>query len=108
MVKLLEPFETITRRLSGATYPTLNMIHPYMYMLKQMFAPKIQENETLESYFNLIYGSFTFENTNEEELNLNDEFSFISDDDDNIPTAGNRQHWQYTYQQFRERMRNRG
>jgi len=40
IVKLLEPFEAMTRRLSGGKYPTLNMVHPYMCTLKRMFAPR--------------------------------------------------------------------
>ncbi len=105
MVKLLEPFETITRRLSGAKYPTLNMVHPYIYMLKRTFAPKIQENETIDSYLDLVYGPLMPENV-EDDVDVEDDSSSISDDNDDILTAGNQQHWQYAKQQFREQMRN--
>ncbi|GBC18086.2 zinc finger BED domain-containing protein 1-like [Rhizophagus irregularis DAOM 181602=DAOM 197198] len=72
MIKLLEPFETITRRLSGGKFPTLNMVHPYMCMLKRMFAPRANENETVESYLELIYGPLIPEN---EEENAEDDIS---------------------------------
>lgn len=93
MVKLLERFETITRRLSGGKYPTLNMVHPYMCMLKRMFAPRANENETENSYLELIYGPLSAENKEE---NVEDDVSDSSSvsDDDGVPTAGNR-HWRY-------------
>ncbi|CAG8655821.1 9785_t:CDS:2, partial [Scutellospora calospora] len=78
MIKLLEPFEAITRRLSGATYPTLNMVHPYIYTLKQVFALRIEEGETIDSYLDLIYGPLVSEDelenddnsdSNEQEIN---------------------------------------
>ncbi|GBC47674.2 zinc finger BED domain-containing protein 1-like [Rhizophagus irregularis DAOM 181602=DAOM 197198] len=72
MIKLLEPFETITRRLSGGKFLTLNMVHPYMCMLKRMFAPRANENETVESYLELIYGPLIPEN---EEENAEDNIS---------------------------------
>jgi hypothetical protein len=96
MVKLLEPFEIITRRLSGGKYPTLNMVHPYMCMLKQMFAPRANENETVESYLELIYGPLIPENEEENAVDDISDSSSISSDDD-ISTAGN-QHWQHTHQ----------
>ena len=105
MIKLLEPFETITRRLSGATYPTLNIIHPYIYMLKRFFAPEASKNETVDSYLDLIYGPLILENSDNEE-NIEDYSSSISDDDNDYPSAGNRQHWQNAQQQFREQIRN--
>ena len=98
MVKILEPFESITRRLSGSSYPTLNLVHPYMCMLKRMFAPRADENETIDSYLDLVCGP-TSEDVDDN--NLSD-----SDSDDDFPTAGNRQHWQHSYRQFREQMQN--
>lgn len=106
MVKLLEPFEIITRRLSGAKYPTLNMVHPYMYMLKRAFAPRIQENETIDSYLELIYGPLISEGA--EDVDVEDDSSSVSEEDDDIPTAGNRQQWQSVKQEFRNEMRNKG
>ncbi|CAG8752634.1 7185_t:CDS:2 [Rhizophagus irregularis] len=100
MIKLLEPFETITRRLSGGKFPTLNMVHPYMCMLKRMFAPRANENETVESYLELIYGPLIPENEEENaEDDISDSSSVSSDDD--IPTAGN-QHWQHTQSQIED------
>ncbi|CAB4483471.1 unnamed protein product [Rhizophagus irregularis] len=105
MIKLLEPFETITRRLSGGKFPTLNMVHPYMCMLKRMFAPRANENETVESYLELIYGPLIPEN---EEENAEDDISDSSSVSrhDDIPTAGN-QHWQHTQSQSQGRGRGR-
>jgi hypothetical protein len=106
MIKLLEPFETITRRLSGGKYPTLNMVHPYMCMLKRMFAPRADENETVDSYLELIYGPLIPENEEENaEDDISDSSSVSSDDD--IPTAGN-QHWQHTRSQSQGRGQGRG
>lgn len=97
MIKLLEPFETITRRLSGGKYPTLNMVHPYMCLFKRMFAPRDNENETIDSYLELIYGPLIPEN---ESGNFEDDASDSSSvsSDDNVPTAGN-QHQQHNHQQ---------
>src|SRR3954467_12384400 len=106
MVKLLEPFETITRQLSGEKYPILNMVHPYMCMLKRMFAPRNNENETLNSYLELVYGPLIPENGSE---NVEDETSDISDSssissDDDFLTAGNQHaHYQQRRSQGCER-----
>ncbi|RIA80225.1 hypothetical protein C1645_839091 [Glomus cerebriforme] len=100
MVKLLEPFEIITRRLSGSTYPTLNIVHPYICMLKRMFAPK--ESETIDTYLDLVYGPISGDI---DEDNVKDNSSDLNSDDDNFPTAGNQQQWQQSYQQFRGQMR---
>src|SRR5688572_7444425 len=90
MVKLLEPFEAITRRLSGGKYPTLNMVHPYMCTLKRMFAPRANENETVNSYLDLIYGPLIPKNEENVEDDASDSSSVSNDDD--IPIAGNK-HW---------------
>ena len=91
MVKLLELFETITWQLSGAKYPILNMVYLYIYMLKRIFALKIQENETIDNYLDLVYGSLMPENV-EDEVDVEDDSSSINDDDDDISTTENRQH----------------
>ncbi|CAG8658666.1 9096_t:CDS:2, partial [Gigaspora rosea] len=39
MISLLEPIERITRKICGAMYPTINLINPYMDLLKNFFAP---------------------------------------------------------------------
>ncbi|CAG8793245.1 5994_t:CDS:1, partial [Dentiscutata erythropus] len=69
-------------------YPTLNLIHPYIYMLKQMFAPKIEQNKTVDSYIDLIYGSLIQDNILKSAKDNND-LSSTSDNND-APTAGNR------------------
>src|SRR5579862_6946841 len=88
MIVTLEPFETLTCKVSGAKFPTLSLVVPYMYILKNNFAPN-EENETLETYLNLVYGS------NGEEVD-----SEMVSDDEYIPSGGTRQHWQYSHRQF--------
>ena len=91
MVKLLEPFEIITWQLSDEKYSTLNMVHPYMCMLKRMFAPRNNENETLNSYLELVYEPLIPKNGSKNvEDNASDtsDSSSISSDDD-FPTAEN-------------------
>lgn len=95
MTKLLKPIETVTRHLCGAEYPTLNLVYPYMELLKKAFAPK--DNDTIETYINLIYG---------EENNENDNDYDDYEVDNDIPNAGTRQHWQYAHRQFRQKMKN--
>lgn len=92
MVNLLEPIENVTRHLCGAIYPTLNLVHPYMVLLKKKFAPNSEGNETVNTYLDLIYGE-NYEENDENEI------------DDDIPAAGTRQQWQYAHRQFRQRMR---
>jgi hypothetical protein len=92
----LEPIEIVTRHLCGAKYPTLNLVHPYMESLKKRFAPRPNENETIDTYLNLIYGEGDEENDDDEST------------DDDIPAAGNRQQWQYAHRQFNQRMSTRG
>src|SRR5277367_2196136 len=89
MVKLLGPIEKVTRRLCGAEYPTLNLVHPYMELLKKGFAPK--NEETVDTYIKLIYG--------EKYKDDDDEI------DDDIPTAGARQHWQHAHRQFHQKIK---
>lgn len=91
MMKLLEPIERVTRRLCGAEYPTLSLVYPYMELLKKKFAPK--DNESVQTYINLIYGE-----------SYEDDDDSVTDDD--IPTAGARQHWQYAHRQFCQKMKN--
>ncbi|CAG8643892.1 15880_t:CDS:2, partial [Cetraspora pellucida] len=43
MVNLLEPIERVTRRLCGAKYPTMNLVYPYIELLKKRFALKSDE-----------------------------------------------------------------
>ncbi|PKC75121.1 hypothetical protein RhiirA1_387590 [Rhizophagus irregularis] len=70
-----------------------------------MFAPRANENETVESYLELIYGPLIPEN---EEENAEDDISDSSSVSrhDDIPTAGN-QHWQHTQSQSQGRGRGR-
>ncbi|CAG8716390.1 817_t:CDS:2 [Dentiscutata erythropus] len=72
-VDLLGLIERVTRCLCSAKYPTINLVYPYMELLKKRFAPKT--NETVETYLKLIYRKV------ENKENESDE------SDDNIPTA---------------------
>ena len=94
-VKLLEPIEVVTRHLCGANYPTLNLVHPYMESLKKNFRQELIKMK-LDLYLNLIYGEGYEENDDDEII------------DDDIPTAGSRQQWQYAHRQFYQRMSERG
>src|SRR3954453_9657726 len=82
------------------------MVHPYMCMLKRMFAPRNNENETLNSYLELVYGPLIPENGSE---NVEDKASDTSDSssissDDDFPTAGNQHaHYQQRRSQGHER-----
>ncbi|RGB29705.1 hypothetical protein C1646_672266 [Rhizophagus diaphanus] len=91
MMKLLEPIERVTRHLCGAEYPTLSLVYPYIELLKKKFAPK--DNESVQTYINLIYGE-----------SYEDDDDSVTDDD--IPTAGAHQHWQYAHRQFCQKMKN--
>ncbi|RIA87362.1 hypothetical protein C1645_827890 [Glomus cerebriforme] len=54
---------------------------------KMIFVPKTSENETVDSYLDLIYGPLIPKSADEEEI-IEDDLSSISDDDD-YPSAGN-------------------
>ncbi|CAG8785566.1 12973_t:CDS:2, partial [Dentiscutata erythropus] len=56
------PCELVTRHISGATYPTISLIYPYMHLLKKKFAPT--DNHTIEDYMDLVYGLALSENMN--------------------------------------------
>src|SRR6266498_4159726 len=94
MIVILELFESMTHKFSGAKYPTLSLIFPYIYILKNHFAPNEEENEILDTYFSLIYSSNDEENSD------------IASDDEYIPSGGTRQHWQYSHRQFHQRREN--
>ena len=76
-MKLLGLIEKVTRRLCSAEYPTLNLIYPYMELLKKEFASK--NDDTVDTYINFIYGDNYEEND-------------CSEVDDDILTAGVCQH----------------
>ncbi|CAG8653570.1 14525_t:CDS:2 [Racocetra persica] len=101
MVKLLSPFEKITRRICGATYCTLSLVHPYIGILKKSFEPNYENGETYNTYLNLVYGTQS-ENDDEEEVEESDS---STSEEDETPSGGSRQHWQYAHRQFRQQMR---
>ncbi|CAG8455768.1 21917_t:CDS:2, partial [Cetraspora pellucida] len=69
------------------TYPILNLVYPCIYILKQIFAPKIEENETVDSYLDLIYSPLTKDDILE---STEDDDSSSTSDDNDIPTAENK------------------
>ncbi|CAG8810135.1 6848_t:CDS:2, partial [Cetraspora pellucida] len=69
----------------------------------QMFAPKIDQNETVNSYIDLIYGPLIQDNILENAKD-NDDSSSTSDDND-ILTAGNQRHLKRAYQQFKQQIK---
>ncbi|CAG8560488.1 3157_t:CDS:2 [Dentiscutata erythropus] len=89
MVDLLKLFEEITRHVCGSKYPTLNLVYPYIRILKNKFALISENGESLESWIDLIYGL--------EDPDTNDDSSLSSNNEADIPSAGNRQQWQYTH-----------
>lgn len=93
---MLAPFEKITRRISGANYPTFSMIHPYIEILKRSFAPRSDQGETKQLYLDLVYGC-TFDDDGSTDSSISD--------DNSIPSGGTRQHWQYAHRQFRQHMK---
>ncbi|CAG8538662.1 24407_t:CDS:2 [Gigaspora rosea] len=99
MIDLLSPFEMVTRRICGAKYPTLNLVYPCIEVLKKKFQPQPEKNETYDSYLTLIYGELN-ENlsnrSNIEEISDTDDSSSVSEDE-NISSAGKRQHWQFAH-----------
>jgi len=65
-------------------------------MLKWIFASKIENNETVDTYLDLIYGTLIISENmredGEEEKNIEEESddSSSTNDDNDIPTVGNR------------------
>ncbi|CAG8663355.1 16000_t:CDS:2 [Cetraspora pellucida] len=69
-----------------------------------MFAPRVENDETIDSYLDIIYGPLIVENSLENIDNSSDSSS--TSDNDDIPTAGNRRHWRHVSQQFKQQMKN--
>ncbi|RIB24779.1 hypothetical protein C2G38_2139097 [Gigaspora rosea] len=89
MINLLKPFKEITRHFSGSKYPTINLIYPYVRMLKNKYAPVDERGEYVEDWLALIYGP---------SLESSDDNTYISSsDEDSIPSGGNRKQWQYAH-----------
>ncbi|RIB15386.1 hypothetical protein C2G38_2319598 [Gigaspora rosea] len=106
MIDLLSPFEMVTRRICGAKYPTLNLVYPCIEVLKKKFQPRPEKNETYDSYLTLIYGELNENLSNQsniEEISDTDDSSSVSEDE-NISSAGKRQHWQFAHRQFKQIM----
>ncbi|CAG8461934.1 28550_t:CDS:2 [Racocetra persica] len=108
LVDVLKPFEEITRHFSGSKYPTINLIYPYICMLKNKYAPRVENGESFEKWIALIYGSLP-ENSKQISENLSDDDTSISSGDEaNIPAAGTRQQWQYAHRSIHSRGRGQG
>ncbi|CAG8808221.1 2773_t:CDS:2, partial [Dentiscutata erythropus] len=88
------PFEEITRHICGSKYPTLNLVYPYIQTLKNKFAPKSENSESYEAWITLIYGS--------EDSDTSNNSSISSDNEADIPSAGNRQQWQYVHRKLED------
>ncbi|CAG8851083.1 31734_t:CDS:2, partial [Gigaspora margarita] len=89
MVGILKPFEEMTRHFSGSKYPMINLIYPYVCMLKNKYAPVVERGKSVENWLDLIYRS-SLESSNQDT-------SISSGDEDSIPSAGNRKQWQYAH-----------
>ncbi|CAG8655619.1 21904_t:CDS:2, partial [Gigaspora rosea] len=93
MVEVLKPFEEITKHVCGAKYPTMNLVYPYIRILKNKYAPIAEKGESIESWLDLIYGASI-----EDSKQISDSDTSISSDDKaNILSAWNRKQWQYAY-----------
>ncbi|CAG8813227.1 40466_t:CDS:10, partial [Gigaspora margarita] len=100
VVNILKPFEEITRHFSGSKYPTMNFIYPYVRMLKNKYFPLIGNDESVEDWIALIYGSSSESSDNDK--------SVSSGDEGNIPLAGNRKQWQYSHRSVYRQGRGQG
>ncbi|CAG8786878.1 10801_t:CDS:1, partial [Racocetra fulgida] len=96
------PFEIVTHHICGAKYPTLNLVHLYIEILKKKFQPWFEKGEMFDSYLTLIYGELEdlSNQTNIEKLSDTDDLSSASKDK-NILSADKRRYWQFTYYQFK-------
>ncbi|CAG8802561.1 8561_t:CDS:2, partial [Dentiscutata erythropus] len=94
IVNLLKPFEEITRHICESKYPTLNLVYPYIRTLKNKFMPKSENSESYEAWITLIYGS--------EDSDTSNNSSISSDNEADIPSAGNRQQWQYVHRKLED------
>ncbi|CAG8606577.1 6738_t:CDS:2 [Dentiscutata erythropus] len=97
MVKILKPFEEITRHVCSAKYPTINFVYPYVRMLKNKYAPIAEKDKSIESWLDLIYRP----SSDFEEI-ANSDTSVSSDDEADIPSAGSKKQWQYTHAHQKE------
>ncbi|CAG8712689.1 9234_t:CDS:2, partial [Scutellospora calospora] len=46
MVEVLKPFEEITRHICGTKYPMMNLVYPYIRMLKNKYALIAEKSES--------------------------------------------------------------
>ncbi|CAG8785135.1 3148_t:CDS:2, partial [Cetraspora pellucida] len=93
MVEVLKLFEEVTRHICGAKYPTMNLVYPYIRMLKNKYAPVAKKGKSVEAWLDLIYGSLS----EDSDQIANSDTSVSSDDEADIPSAGNRKQWQYAH-----------
>ncbi|CAG8768143.1 15712_t:CDS:2 [Cetraspora pellucida] len=83
---MLAPIEKITRRISGADYPTFSAVYLYIEILKKSFVSQLNKGETKQQYLNLIYGY-----NSDKDKSTDDSSSSVSDDND-TPSCGTRRH----------------
>ncbi|CAG8692275.1 39194_t:CDS:2, partial [Gigaspora margarita] len=91
VIDLLKSFEEMTRLFCGTKYSTVNLIYPYIRMLKNKYALVAKNGKSIEDWITLIYGSLS------ENSETSDYASTSSGDEVNIPLVGNRKQWQYTH-----------
>ncbi|CAG8770445.1 6391_t:CDS:10, partial [Gigaspora margarita] len=72
----------ITRRICGAKYCTLSLVHSYIELLKKSFEPNSEKGETYDTYLDLIYGP-QIESNNE----VIEESDSSTSEDNGIPSG---------------------
>ncbi|CAG8585191.1 6834_t:CDS:2 [Gigaspora margarita] len=82
IIGLLKPIEYITHKIYGTIYPTINLINPYMDLLKNFFAPCEEAEEMFDTYLDLIYGSELVNNnrieTNSDNINTIEDLPLVN------------------------------
>ncbi|CAG8849243.1 24931_t:CDS:1, partial [Gigaspora margarita] len=102
VIDLLKPFKKITRLFCGTKYPTVNLIYPYIRMLKNKYVPVAKNGESIEDWITFIYGPSL------ESSGSSNNTSTSSNDEASIPLARNRKQWQYAHHNMCGRGRGRG
>ncbi|CAG8659061.1 13734_t:CDS:2, partial [Racocetra persica] len=94
------PSASSANSLTRKKRKTTSLVHPYIELLKKLFAPNHESGKTYDTYLNLIYGP----QSESDKEGIEDSDSSTSEKDE-ILSGGLRQHWQYAHRQFRQKMR---
>ncbi|CAG8440678.1 700_t:CDS:2 [Scutellospora calospora] len=86
IVEVLKPVEEITRHICDAKYPTMNLVYPYIRILKNKYTPVAEKGKLVESWLDLIYKS-SLESSDQI---VDSDTSISNDDEADILSAGNR------------------